>query len=163
MPDPVPPHARMRIRRRFAHDPARVYAWLTDYDEEDPKRAGGVVTKRRVLSRSATRVTMEGELDVIGRAMPGTAEVDLEPPSAWHARFYLKGKTLAFWNDYRVAPDGNGGTLLEVDYHYRMPTLKRRILYHLAGKRRIRRDLDLMWNGFEAAMDRELAATAAAR
>lgn len=155
--DAAPPHARMTIRRRFRHTPAAAFAWLTDFDERDPERAqGAVVRDRRVTSREGSQLRLEGMLEIAGRPIPGYAIVDLAPPDRWHAKLYDRKSRLVTFNDYRLAPDGNGGARFEVDYHFVLPKWKHRLRYHFGGKQILRRELTRMWAGFEDAMDREL-------
>ena len=158
---PSPPHARFTIRRRIHHPPPAAYAWLTDFDERDAERAGAIVRERRVVERDGTRLRLEGHLEVAGRGIPSRATVDLAPPDRWHAKLYDKRGRLYMFNDYVVEPDGTGGTRLVVDYHLVLPTLRHRLRYHLGGKLVLRREITRMWEGFEAAMDRELGAAPA--
>lgn len=153
-----PPHARLTVRRRLPHAPDAAYAWLTDFDERDAERAQGhVIGSRRVAKREGNRLVLEGELEIAGRMIPGHADIDLDPPGRWHAKLRNKRGKLVTFNDYRVEPDGNGGSILTVDYHFVLPKLKHRIRYHLGGKRILKRELDAMWDGFAAAMRKELA------
>lgn len=157
-PDAMPPHARLTIRRRLPHPPAVAYAWLTDFDERDAERAQrAVVTERRVVEREGNRLKMEGVIEVAGAHIPGHVVVDLAPPASWHAKLYDRKSRLVTFNDYRVEPDGRGGSWLHIDYHFVLPKWKHRLRYHLVGKRVLRRELTRMWAGFERAMEGELA------
>ncbi|HVM46022.1 MAG TPA: SRPBCC family protein [Candidatus Thermoplasmatota archaeon] len=159
--EPLPPHGRMTLRRRFPHPPAAAYAWLTDFDEQDAERAGGaVVGERRVVLRERDRVVVEGVLEVAGRRIPARAEVALLPPDRWRAHIRHARGSLVTFNEYHVASDGAGGTVLEVRYHFALSTLRHRLRYWLGGRSILRRELEAMWDGFEAAMARELAVPA---
>ncbi|HLE97244.1 MAG TPA: SRPBCC family protein [Candidatus Thermoplasmatota archaeon] len=158
----VPEAARGHLlyRRRLAHAPDVAFAWLTDYDDRDAERAGHVIVVRRtVASREPSRVVLEADLDVLGRGLPGTAEVDLYPPDRWRARFRDRKGRIVFENHYRVEAAGGGGSWLLVDYAFVLPKVRHRVRY-LIARPWIRRDIDRMWQGFVAAMDAELALTA---
>lgn len=156
--DRAPPHARLVVRRHLAHEPTVAFAWLTDFEEGDVERAQGhVVAARRVVKREGDRITLEGMLEVAGRPIPGHAIVDLAPPGRWHAKLYDRKDRLVTFNDYRVEPDGQGGSWLTVDYHFVLPKWKHRLRYHLGGRSVLRRELGRMWDGFQGAMARELA------
>ena len=145
-----------RYERDVAHPVDRAYAWLTDYDDDDAQLAGAIIKDRPVLERHPDRVVLRGDLEAVGRRMRGIAEVRLHPPDHWVAHLKdLKGRTSGVY-DYRLEPRP-GGSRLIVDYGFVAPKLKHVILFTL-GRRRIRRELDLMWDGFFAAMDRDLRA-----
>ncbi len=153
LPDAVDTIA-LRYERRLDHGLDPAFRWLTDYRDDDAQRAGAIVQHRRVLERSEDRIVLEGELETLGRAMEGTAVVKLDKP-AWTAHLYdTKGRPSGLY-EYKLEPDGSGSRLV-VSYRFAAPKLKHKIMLWLS-KPLIRRRLDAMWDGFEAAMDEELA------
>jgi hypothetical protein len=60
-----------------------VYAWCTDFRENDPKITG---QKRRIsiLERNAQRIIMSVRYTSHGRIMTAARIVTFKPPNAWH-------------------------------------------------------------------------------
>ncbi|MCA1814650.1 MAG: SRPBCC family protein, partial [Halobacteriales archaeon] len=135
------------------------YAWLTDYQDDDPQRAGAIIKARPVVERTRDKVVLQGHLEVLGRTMSGTADVHLFPPDRWEARFRHKdGGLNGSVYLYKLTPTANG-CRLDVDYRFRARRLKSKLRLTLA-KPAIRRELDKMWDGFIASMERDLKVAA---
>lgn len=146
----------VRYERTLEHPVEDAFAWLTDYQEDDPERAGGIIQERRVIEETDERIVLEGELETLGREMEGTAVVKLDPPDHWRAHLYdAKGRPSGIY-DYRLEPEADGSRLV-VDYQFAAPKLKHKLLLWVT-RPLIRRQLDEMWDGFADAMDRELTA-----
>lgn len=146
----------LRYERSLGHPVEDAFSWLTDYQEDDPERAGAIIEERRVVEEADERIVLEGELETLGRRMEGTAVIELDPPDHWTAHLFdTKGRPSGVY-DYHLEPDTEGSRL-RVDYRFGAPKLKHKLILWLT-KPLIRRQLDKMWDGFEAAMDQEIAA-----
>ena len=146
---------RVRVVRRFPFPQAAAYAWLTDFEDADAQRAGAVVETRLVVARSPGRVVYEGETRVLGRRTWARTDVTLQPPDRWEARV-TQGSRAGSETRYRLAPTPDGCELT-VDYAFVLQPRARMLLLGLL-KGLVKRDLERMWDGFEAAMRAELAA-----
>ena len=145
----------IRLVRRFPFPRDRAFAWLTDFQDEDAATAGAVVTARRVVERGPKRVVYEGETAVLGSRASSRTEVDLAPPDAWRARV-TAGPRVGSTTDYRLVPvEGGGGCELTVTYRFVVRPAGRMVALRLL-KPLVRRELVRMWDGFSAAMARDL-------
>lgn len=149
MPSPV----HVRVIRDFPVPRDEAYAWLTDIQDSDVERAGGVIEARKVVERTPTRIVYEGVTEVLGRRNPSTTEVTLAPPDRWEARV-TQGPRLGSRTDYRLVSLPSG-TRLTVDYHFVLQDPKRHVLLRLA-KPLVAREMRKMWDGFAASMEKEL-------
>lgn len=147
----------IRYRRVFPHPLADAYAWLTDYQDDDPARTDAVQVRRHVLERSDERVLMEGTLDLMGNTGSGKVEVRLMPPDHWQATL-IEGAGRGSVYDYRLTALTPTSTRLDVVYNVRVKRLRKRLLVMLAAPF-VRRHLDRMWKGFADAMARDLRET----
>lgn len=150
MPKPV----HIRVEQAFGHPPAETYAWLTDIDDADDKRAGDVLRSRKVLSKESNKIVYEGETEVLGRRISGRTEVYLSPPNKWEART-VSGPRTGSRTDYVVLARP-GGSMARIDYHFVLTDPKKQMLLSLA-RVLVRRSLKRMWEGFSRSMDEELA------
>lgn len=146
---PVP----IRVVRRFPGPVENAFAWLTDFEDADAEKAGAVVEMRKVVERSPGRVVYEGETSVLGRRSWSRTEVSLQPPDRWHARV-TKGPRTGSDTDYRLVPTPEGCELT-VDYRFVLEPKGRMLALRLL-RPLVKRDLERMWDGFEAAMRRDL-------
>lgn len=150
-------HVTIRYERELDHPVEAAYEWLTDYQDDDPDRAGAVVVERPVLERSETKVVLKGTVEVLGDKGTGLTEVDLMPPDKWRARI-VDGRGRGSVYEYRLEPlDGGDRSRLVVDYHIRVKRFSSKLKV-LLGRPFVRRELDRMWAGFAKSMDEELAA-----
>lgn len=131
------------------------FAWLTDYQDDDPSRTSAVVKRRPVLSRSEDKVVMEGELELLGVRGVGRVEVSLHPPDRWVAEI-VQGGGVGSVYEYRLSPHPRGSRL-DVRYRVRVRRWASRLRLVLA-RPLLRREIHRMWDGFAAAMERELGA-----
>lgn len=129
------------------------FAWLTDFREEDAQLAGAVVKKREILERGKDRVVYRGETETLGRASWAVTEVTLRPPARWEARV-TDGPRTGSVTEYALVPRG-AGSQLRVRYQFAFLEPKTRFLFRLA-KPLVRRELGRMWDGYVAAMARDL-------
>jgi hypothetical protein len=151
MPSPVV----IRIARRLPHPRDGAYAWLTDFQDDDARRAGGAVLRsRKVTLREKTRVVYEGHTEVLGRASRAVTDVTLMPPERWEARV-VEGPRTGSWTDYSLVPDGPDACRLSVTYHFVFADPKRQLAVRVL-KPLVRRSLARMWAGFAADMARDL-------
>lgn len=139
----------IRLTRKLPLPIERAFAWLTDFQDDDPARAGALLTARKILSRSPERVVFEGEHDTLGRRMRYTQEVLLAPPDAWRSHV-IDGPRQGSRNEYRLeaAP---GGSVLRVEYRL-LHDAPRTLLLMRVAKPLLKRKLAKMWEGYEKAM-----------
>jgi len=147
-------HVVIRWSRELPVPLDQAYAWLTDYQDDDPARTTAIIVKRPVKERTKDKVVLEGELDVLGRRFKGTAHVHLFPPDRWEARFFHRDGSPAHLYTYQLTPTARG-CRLDVVYNMHARRLKSRLKLLLA-KGRIYRAIDTMWDGFIAHMERDL-------
>src|ERR1051325_5318254 len=120
-----PAFVPIRLSRTFPYPLDACFAWLTDYRDDDPARTTAVVKRRPVLSRSADKVVMEGELELLGARGVGKVEVALHPPDHYVATI-VEGSGKGSVYDYKLAPI-EGGTPLDVTYNVRVKRWKSRL------------------------------------
>ena len=150
------PHVSLKYERTFPYPIDTAYAWLTDYQDDDPQRAGTLVRKRDVVRRSDREVEVDGHLEILGRDYEGKAVIHLYPEE--HRWMAVIGK--GGWQfHYKLTPLGPASCRLDIDYQMGSRKWLKRLRIQLA-KPLIRRELDHMWDGFDAAMRRELGAPA---
>lgn len=146
------PHVSLKYERTFPYPIDAAYAWLTDYQDDDPQRAGTLVRKRDVVRRNDREVEVEGWLEVLGRDYEGKAVIHLFPEEKRWVAIIGRGG----WEfHYQLTPLGPHATKLTIDYQMGSRRWTRRLQYRLA-KPLIRRHIHRMWNNFDAAMRREL-------
>lgn len=145
----------IRIERDLPHERGAAYEWLTDFEDDDSKRTGAVVTSRRVTVREPRRLVYEGRTKVLGRESWAVTEVELSPPSAWTARV-TDGPRLGSHTTYSLEPRPEGGCRLVVDYTFVFVEARTGRMMRLL-KPLVRRALGRMWDGFAASMAKELA------
>lgn len=145
----------LHYERTFAYPIDVAYAWLTDYQDDDPKRAGGqIIRKRDVVRRTPTEVEVEGELDVLGQHTHGRAIITLFPKEhRWVATIGRGGWIF----EYHLEPEGPDASRLIIDYKMGSRRWTRRAMIRIL-KPVILRRLDKMWDGFEASMKQEIVA-----
>lgn len=148
---------KITLRRDLPVPLPAAYAWLTDYQDDDPDRTTAVVKRRPVVERSGNRVVLEGTLSILGNTRSGKVEVLLYPPDHWVATI-LEGSGRGSVYTYRLTPTATG-CRLTVDYSFPVRRLSARIKVWLATPL-IRRELTKMWDGFEASMAKELGVAA---
>lgn len=153
------PHVNVHYERDFPYPVDAAYAWLTDYQDDDHTRAGAIIKRRIVVRREVDKdgrpveVELEGELETLGqRTGRGRALVKLWPEERrWVAE--LAGGRWVY--EYRLVPTARGSRIL-IDYRLGSKRWQRRAMLTVL-KPFIRREIDKMWDGFSAAMEREMA------
>lgn len=148
-----PTFVKIRYSRVFPHPIGATYAWLTDYQDDDPSRTEHVVVKRRVLSRSPTKIVMEGRIEMLGSGGDGLVDIDLDPPGHYRATI-VKGRGRGSVFDYRLT-SVPGGTRLDVVYGMRVKRWSSRLKVVLT-RPAARRKIAKMWDGFADAMRKDL-------
>ncbi|MEA3198862.1 MAG: hypothetical protein QOE90_290 [Thermoplasmata archaeon] len=145
------PHVTIRYRRDVPHPIEPAFAWLTDYQDDDPALTTALVRERRVVARKSDEVHFEGALHTLGRLMPGTGSVKLYPEE--HRWVATLGR---HWmvNEYRLTSTA-AGCRLDVEYRIYPRKWTRRLAVWLA-KPRLKREIGTMWDGFFAQMDKDL-------
>lgn len=146
--------------RVFEHEREDAFAWLTDYRDDDPERAGAIIRERTVLERTDEQIVLEGELETLGRVLTGRARIELDPPSRWVAHLEDRRGRPAGRYVYELS-DHEDGCRLQVDYNVATPRLRDKLLLW-ATRPLARRQIDRMWDGFADAMAEEIPTEAAA-
>ncbi|MGQ0535929.1 MAG: SRPBCC family protein [Methanobacteriota archaeon] len=143
----------LTIRRDFPHPLPDTFAWLTDYQDDDPSRTDAVIKRRPVVERGDNRYVLDGELEVLGMRPKARVEVTLYPPDHYEARV-IEGSGRGTVYLYDLAPTPTG-TRLTVRYRFRVRRLKSKIRLWLY-RPLIRRELNRMWDGFAQSMAKDL-------
>lgn len=143
----------VRYQRVLPYPVPVAYAWLTDYRDDDPERTHAIHRSRHVISRSETDVLLDAELEFAGRPLKVRVAVKLDPPSDYTATFVagpLKGSVY----HYRVTAVPSG-CRLDIEHNFRVARVKNwvRLLF---ARPKLRREIASMWDGFAAAMAREI-------
>lgn len=150
------PYVDIEVVRIFRHPVGQAYEWLTDYRDDDPTLTDAVVARRDVVKRDADTVVLDATIVTLGRKGRGKVEVALFPTERRWQATVVEGGSRGSVYDYKLTPHPKGARL-EVRYRVRIKRRSRRILVTLL-RPFIRRELNKMWDGFERAMDRDLAA-----
>jgi len=143
----------LRYVRDFPHPQPAAYAWLTDFQDSDPGLTDAIQRERRILQRDGNRSVGEVTIEVLGRKGTAQVETTLFPPDRWEARF-LSGFSKGNHYTYHLEPTATG-CRLTIDYRFAVKRLRHRLLFFFV-KPRLRREIDRMWEGFAAAMERDL-------
>ena len=123
-----------------------VYAWWTDFREDDPKITG---RKRRIsiLELNAQRIIMSVRYKRHGRIMTAARIVTFKPPNAWHLDYI--GDENDETGDYKLQSLGRGKTRLQVtfnvDYKGRRSPSKTAFL----------KDINEVWDKYVAALEKD--------
>lgn len=156
------PHVNVHYEREFPYPVDVAYAWLTDYQDDDHTKAGAIIKRRDVIRKELDKdgrpilYELEGELETLGQKTgAGRALVRLYPDERRWTAELAKGRWVY---DYRVHPTAKG-CRLAIDYRLGSKRWQRRLVLTLT-KPLIRREIDRMWKGFSAAMERELGQSA---
>lgn len=148
----LPRAVTYRYEAELPYPIEQAYAWLTDYQDDDPSLTTAVVRKRRVVKRTPEEVVLDGEIENLGHTWTGRATIALHPQEHRWVATLREGRMV---NEYWLTPTPRG-CLLRVDYHVYARRWTNRLKLRLA-RGRVRRELDAMWGGFLGAMERELA------
>ena len=89
-----------------------VFAWCTDFREDDGKMTGSSV-KRDFLERTKERVVWISEYKEKGKPMQGVRAVWLHPPDSWHLDTCGDQRELG---EYRLTPKGKKKTRLDMKF-----------------------------------------------
>lgn len=144
----------IRVVRHLPCSVEQAYAWLTDYRDDDPQRAGALVTHRRVLERTERHAVFEGEHRALGKTVRYRQAVRLDPPAAWRS-LVVDGPRAGSRNAYRLEATPRGARLV-VEYHLVHAEPATMLLMRLA-RPLLRRRIVRMWEGYEGALAADLA------
>lgn len=150
------PTSVYEIRSTFRAPLPFVFAWCTDYTARDP-RLEKEKFRRRIVSRSRSRVVYEDLYDTPDGWMWSHWTVTLHPPHRWHADAFGSHRTWSL--DYVLRERPGGRTEL---------TLRGRRRATVVGgknppKATLERDLRGSWRHFGHALERDYRAGAARR
>lgn len=126
---------------------AEVFAWCTDYREDDADLSDVHLLGRRVFSHSASEVAMEDIL-VLGRPTPVRYRVSLHPPDRWRATGQSRYGGVE--SEYRLTPFPDG-TRIDIEFDLR-PRGPYRLLAPFVV-RPMRRRLNRLWDDFVRQME----------
>lgn len=146
-------------QRTFHHPLDQVYTWLTDYDEDDPQRAGAVILSREVVSQDEGRIALDEEVTSLGLDRSVRTVVELDPPDAWRAQVHHTPGSEPDLFGYQLDALEGGGCRLTATYRYAVTSLWEKLMLKVLA-RWIGKELATMWDGFDNAMDRELTVQA---
>lgn len=143
------------LTRDFPHPPDAAYAWLTDFRTDDGAIAGALIEGRDSVDRKGDEVRMVTRIRrPFGAVRTRTQHVTLHPRERrWESRI-TAGYGAGSFHRYRLLPHANG-CRLEVVYGFGTKGPLHAFGLRLA-KPLLRRQLDKMWDGFEAAMGHDL-------
>jgi hypothetical protein len=140
--------------RTFPYPVDQAFAWLTDYQDDDPSRTDAIVERRTVAAREKDVVTLDATVTMFGVTGSGVAEVRLFPPDRWVATV-VKGSGRGSVYEYRLTPAPGGGSRLDVAYRIAVRRWRSRLRV-LFARPFARRELHRMWEGFARSMAEEL-------
>jgi hypothetical protein len=145
----------VRLQRAFRHAPDAAYGWLTDFRADDGAIAGALIEGRDRVAREGDVVRMATRIKrPLGSVRVREQEVRLFPRERrWESRI-VAGYGQGSLHRYQVVPAPEGSAL-EVRYGFAAASPMRAALLR-AGRPLLARQLHRMWDGFEAAMDRDL-------
>lgn len=139
--------------------PARAeaaYAWLTDYEPADAERAGAVIAAREVLEEEEDRIVLVERVRSIGIEREVRTIVELDPPHRWQATMHGADTGNPDVVTYQLDPIDETRSHLSVTYAYGLDGYLEKAMVWLLSPL-MKREVRKMWDGFEAAMRRELA------
>lgn len=149
-----PRTVRILYSRSFPCSVAQAYAWLTDYQDDDPRRTHAVQKTRRVVKRTKESVVFEAEIGIGNASIHALADIRLDPPDHW-VNTFVGGPLAGSVYDYRLTPDPAGCRLVIV--HDIRATRLTTWLRLLVGRGLIRREIHQQWEGFAASMQNDLS------
>ena len=138
---------RIRVVQHVRRPLGEVYAWCTDYRDDDPRLSSVAIRARKILTRSADRVELEDH-GLLGMSGVVHYSVRFHPPNGWDADATSHMGT--GHNEYRLAPEGDG-TRITVIFTLR-PHGGYRILGVFARPFLVRR-LSRLWRDFGRDME----------
>jgi len=106
----------VRISRRIKAPLSFVYAWCTDFREDDPQISG---LKRRIviLEKTRRRYIMSVRSKSHGRIVTAARIVSLKPPNSWHLDWI--GDEHRETGDYRLTRLSGSATRLSMTFKVR--------------------------------------------
>ncbi len=126
---------------------AEVFAWCTDYREDDAKLSDVHLLGRRIARRTEAEVEMEDIL-VLGRPTPVRYLVRLQPPDRWRATGASRYGGVE--SEYRLTPAPDG-TRIDIAFDLR-PRGPYRLIAPFV-RRPLRRRLNRLWDDFVREME----------
>lgn len=140
---------RVEVAKHVRSPLSGVYAWCTDYRDDDAEISGVRLRWRRVLRRTADEVELEESAN-LGVAYTGRVLVHLYPPDRWEAD--LRSTAGSAHTVYRLRPEGDG-TLLTIAIDVRLRWQYR--LFALVARGIVRRRLSREWDDYVRAIEAE--------
>jgi hypothetical protein len=123
-----------------------VYAWCTDFRENDPKLTG---QKRRIsiLERNAQRIIMSVKYTSHGRMMTAARIVTFKPPNAWHLDWI--GDEYDETGDYELTSFGVHKTRLTVTFKVKNKNRKS------PARSAFLKNINEVWDKYVAALEKD--------
>ena len=144
---------RVEVTKHVRAPLGRVFAWCTDYRDDDAQLSGARLRWRRVVRRTATVVELEESAN-LGVTYTGRVLVQLHPPDWWEAD--LRSSAGDAHTAYRLSPEGEG-TRIHIVIDVRLPWRYR--VFTPIARRIVRRRLSSEWDDYVRAMEAEVPIT----
>ncbi len=108
-----PVNQTYRITTTFNAPQEYVFAWCTDFREDDPKKYLGSKTERKIIEKSAERVIWRVRYKDGKGFQEGVRAVWLYPPNGWHLDTCGDGREVG---DYKLTSLGKSKTRLDMKF-----------------------------------------------
>jgi hypothetical protein len=108
-----PANQKYKISQTFNAPLEYVFAWCTDFRDDDPKKYLGSKTVRKIIEKNADRVIWRVRYKEGKGFAEGVRAVWLYPPKAWHLDTCGDGREVG---DYKLTPLGKSKTRLDMKY-----------------------------------------------
>lgn len=125
-----------------------VYAWCTDFTDEDPEIIGAPYT-RHVIEKTKKRAIWIHRYKMNGDTKEGVRIVTLSPPQSWHLESV--NEELTRTGDYTLRSLGLGNTKLEIVIKTEFKTIKPE------SARKLKESLSEDWEKYKAALEKDYA------
>src|SRR2546428_4896465 len=140
---------RVEVTKHVRAPLGRVFAWCTDYRDDDAQLSGVRLRWRRVVRRTPTMVEL-GESANLGVAYTGRVVAHMHPPDWWEAD--LQSSAGDAHTVYRLSPEGEG-TRINITIDVRLPWRYR--VFTPIARWIVRRRLSSEWDDYVRAMEAE--------
>ena len=131
------------------------FAWYTDIREDDTQLARHL-KGRRIVARGEDSVTVDEELELVGRRITARLKMTREPPLRWRVEADSRHGTAT--SRYRLEP-APGGCRLMIESEWRFTTWVRLLLPFF--RRRLERELHAEVDDFAAAVEKDFRSAVA--
>ena len=144
-----------RFQKDLAVPAGYAFAWYTDVREDDTQLARHL-KGRRIVARGEDSITVDEELELLGRRITARLKMTREPPLRWRVEADSRHGTAT--SRYRLEP-GPGGCRLVIESEWRFTSWVRFVLPFF--RRRLERELRAEVDDFAAAVEKDFRSSAA--